>query len=251
LPAPSPTTAPKVGVGEVIEKEVKQRALPPIPTDQWDKDPNQEKWKNERAPVAIAKVKASVKGTELEQVLKGRDIKFEPRKVLERGAYGYQDQNNLVCGMAWIKDAEADPRNVWPNIAHELGGHREYGSTYASKIMDLAINKLPEAERKKWKDPKVANQLFDAFAYAETEIFAALRERRYAVPEKGAPPTYGGMRPDDNIEARLRTIEQGFPKEVGLAILIELKAKIQASPEILQRDKNYFLDAAKKHGYLL
>ena len=53
-----------------------------------------------------------------------------------------------------------NPKNVWPNIAHELGGHFEYGPAYATEIMMSALEHLPEAERKKWRTaPEVLHGL--------------------------------------------------------------------------------------------
>lgn len=249
---PAPEAAPKVGMDEVLDKEVASRAIPPIPTKEWDdlsdKDKN-EVWP-QRARTAFARIRASIKGTELEGVMAGADFEFQPRKMLERGGYAFQDGNKLVCGMSFIKDAEADPKNVWPTVAHEIGGHAAYGSTYAKKVMDKFLARLPEAERAKWTGAK-ATAFFDAFMYAETEIFAALRQRRYDIPETGPAPVNGGMGADQNIEIRLTSIDQAFPKEVGTAILLELNQRVQADNSILARDKAFFVAQAMKHGYTL
>jgi hypothetical protein len=252
-PSPSKESLPKVNVAEVVEKEVAARAVPPIPTKEWDdlSADQKKKWTDERAPQVLQRVRDSLKGTELEAVVKSARFIFEPRKMLERGGYAYEDNGNLVVGMAFIKDAEKDPKNVWPIVAHEIGGHAAYGSTYAKKVMDKVLAALPEAERKKYTGPD-ATRFFDAFLYAETEIFSALRQRKYDVPEGGeAAPVHGAIKPDDNIEIRLKGIDAAFPHEVGLAILLELNARVQADSAILPRDKKYFVEQAKKHGYAL
>jgi Domain of unknown function (DUF4157) len=250
--APPPASAPKVEIGQVLEKEVGSRAIKPIPTKEWDdlseKDKN-EVWPK-RASAAFNAIQTSLKGTELENVMKGHNFVFDPRKILERGAYAYEDRGNLVCGMTFVKDAEADPKNVWPIVAHEIGGHAAYGETYAKKIMDKFLATLPEAEKKKWTQDK-ATAFFDAYQYAETEIFSALRQRRYDVPESGPAPVHGAIKPDDNIELRLTGIDQAFPNEVGRAILLELNERVKADGMILDRDKKLFVLKVKNHGYTL
>jgi hypothetical protein len=251
-PPPAPTSAPKVGMGEVVEKEVESRKIKSLPTDAWDKLPDKAKkdWEKTRAPAAIAKIMTSIKGTELESTMKGHPIVFKPREMLVRGGYAYQDGNDLVCGMTFIQDAEKDPKNVWPLLAHEIGGHFEYGTTFASAIAKKLLAKLPEADRKTWTETKEGRTAwFDAYIYHETEIFSALRQRQYDVPVSGAPPTHGGIKPDANVDKRLRQLADAYPKEVATAILIELNRKVQASPTILDRDKKWFLAEVKKRGY--
>jgi hypothetical protein len=250
-PAPTPKTAPKVAVGEVLEKEVETRKIKPIPTAVWDKA-NQADWTGRRAPAAIAKILASIKGTELETTMKGHPIVFKPREMLVRGGYAYQDGKDLVCGMTFIEDAERDPKNVWPILAHEIGGHFEYGSPFATPIAKKLLAKLPEADRKKWTETKEGRTaFFDAYEYHETEIFSALRQRQYDVPVSGKAPTHGAITPDANIDVRLNQLAAAYPTEVVTAILIELNRKVQASSSILARDKAFFLAEVKKRGYAL
>lgn len=251
---PPPTTTPKVTTGEVVAKDVRAGALTPTPTATWDNLPAaaKDKLTKERAPAAFAKVLASIKGTELESVMKGRSLVFEPVLILRRGAYAYQAGSSLVCGVTFVEDAEKDPKNVWPLLAHEIGGHLAYGTTYASQFMARARDRLPEADRKQWTDTQEGrNRFFDAYEYNETEIFAALRQRRYDVPVTGPAPVHGAIKPDANIELRLSQMDTVFSKEVATAILDELNRKVQADVQILDRDKKFFLDQVKKHGYSL
>jgi hypothetical protein len=251
MPPPAPEAAPKVGIGDVVEKEVEKRELKPIPKKQWTdlSEKDKDDWKR-RAKAAFEKVRASIKGTELDKVLDGHDLLFDPERILDEGAYAFESGGDLHAGMSFVQDIERDPRNVWPTIAHEIGGHAAYGDTYASKVMNKFLESLPEADRKKFTGAK-ATGFFEAFQYAETEIFAALRERRYSVPETGLAPQYGGIRPDDNIELRLNGIDAAFPRAVGQAILLELNERVQADPKILARDKLYFVERVRKHGYTL
>jgi hypothetical protein len=259
---PPPAQSPKVSLGDVVAREVGSRAPPPAPTEAWTKLPDQTKnqWTLGRAPAAISAVLNSVKGTELEQVMKGHDLLFDPEFILQEGAYAARRDLDLVYGMAFVEDAERDPKNVWPVLAHEIGGHfgyatmmgAEFGtSTYAMTFVYKVLERLPEAERKRWTEGRGRQDFFTAYVYAETEIFAALRQRRYDLPASGPTPVHGAMKPDLNIETRLDSIDTAFPKEVGTAILFELNRKVQASAEILDRDKQYFLQQVQLHGYVL
>ena len=85
---------------------------------------------------------ASVAGTELETVMKGKRLKFDPKDALEQGYFGAQLGDELEVGMQWVELAEKDAKNVWPNVAHELGGHFEYGKAYATEIMSAALERM-------------------------------------------------------------------------------------------------------------
>ena len=117
--------------------------------------------------------------------------------------------------------------------------------------MTAAIELMPEADRKKWQtDPTLRKQFYETYEYPETEIFAALRERRYAEPVSGAKPVYGGMRPDQNIAWKLKIMHDNWAPEVAKAVLKVLRQKVDAYPEILDRDKKWFVEQVKKvFGY--
>jgi len=254
-----PPPAAKADIGQSLEKQVKSRALPALPTAPWDSlsDADKKRWNDDHYPRAVREIEASIKGTELEGVMKGKGWAFQPREVLLNGGYAMQDRDKLAFGMAFVKDVidpadarkPATPRNVWPIIAHEMGGHFAYGPEYAGLIMDRVLQKLPEAERKRYADPELRRQLFSSFAYAETEIFAALRQRRYDRPLSGPIPAHGAMKADDNIRIRLDQIGSGFSREVGEAILVELRWKVEADNQILDRDKAFFAQELKKRGW--
>ena len=253
-PPPVEAALPTVDVGAVVGKEVTERAIKPIATKAWDdlSAEAKKKWTDETAPKVLARLRDSLKGTELEAVAAKAKFVFEPLQMLQRGGYAFERSGDLVVGMSFINDADKDPKNVWPIVAHEIGGHAAYGSTYAKKVMDKVLASLPPAERAKYTTGPDAVGFFDAFEYAETEIFAALRQRKYDVPEGGGPaPVHGAIKPDDNIELRLKGIDDAFPHEVALAILMELNMRVQSDDKILPRDKKYFLAQVAKHGYAL
>jgi hypothetical protein len=253
-PPPKPEELPKSSMSDVVTSDAAKHALKPASTDAWTKLPKaaRDHWKDERAPAAFAKVLDSIKGTELEKVMAGHQLKFEPVKVLELGAYAYESEGTMVVGMTFVQDVEKDSKNAWALLAHEIGGHFEYGTTYSSRFMDRLRDLLPEAERKRWTDTKDGrNTFFQSYLYAETEIFSALRQRRYDVPVSGPKPVHGAMKADRMIEVRLDQIESVFHREVGRAILVGLNRKVQASSDILDRDKQFFLEEVKKRGYSL
>ena len=243
---PPPVTPPTVTVDDIIKKETRA-AEPPKPADAWTNldAKTKDDWKK-RAAAAWTKVVASVAGTELEKVVKGKSLNFVPKEALELSYFGAQVGNKLNVGMMWVELAEKDPKNVWPNVAHELGGHFEYGKAYATEIMVETLEKLPEAERKKWKtDPTLRQKFFMVYEYAETEIFAELRERRYSKPEIGTAPPNPTDEPDVDVPFQLGELKKNLHPEVAKAVVADLKRRVDASRNILERDKNFFAEQIK------
>jgi hypothetical protein len=249
---PPPAVAPKVTMEDTLEKETKKSGFSTHPADAWTKlsVAEQINW-IVRASLAWMRVFISVKGTELETVMTGKSYSFEPEYALTKGYYAWQSGSTLAFGMAFVKDAEANPKNVWPNIAHELGGHFEYGKEYAGEIMTEALKHLPEAERKKWETDEGRRMFYLRYEYPETEIFAELRERRYLKPESGTGPKPTTDDPDVDIPKQLEQIKDGMDPEVAKAVVTELKKRVDASPNILERDKKIFAEQVKKvFGYV-
>ncbi|WP_431272988.1 hypothetical protein ACQ858_12090 [Variovorax ureilyticus] len=240
---PPPVKAPKVELQDVVKKAEEEHGLPASPTTAWD-TADQPAWKK-RAAAAWASVVASVKGTELEKVAKGVTFNFDPAAALKGGFYASQSGNTLTVGMSWVQIAEQDPKNVWENLAHEMAGHLQYGTTYSSEIMDAALSSLPADERKRVIGD--SQKFFEAYQYPETEIYASLWQRRYRVPPgSGKELPSGGIHPDDNIVKRLKVMKDVLHPDVALAVLKELKRRVDANPEILQRDKDFFVLKVKE-----
>jgi hypothetical protein len=246
---PPPATAPKVELEDVVKKDVGEHSLKGSPTKEWD-EADQEKWKVDAA-AAWVKVVASVKGTELESVVKGVKFNFDPKKALEGGFYASYNSGTLTVGMSWVKLANADPKNVWENIAHEVGGHAKYGTTYSSEIMEAALSKLSSAEANRVRGD--SQKFYETYGYPETEIYASLWQRRYRVPEGGGKELpSGGIHPDINIPKRLNVMKDALHPDVAKAVLVELKRRIDENDQILKRDKDFFLAQVKKiFGYSL
>ena len=250
---PPPAVPPKVTMEETIEKETKKSGFSTHPATAWTSLSKADKkaWET-RATAVWTSILTSVKGTELETVLKGKGFAFKPEYALTNGYYAWQDGNTLAFGMSFVKDAEADVKTVWPNIAHEMGGHFEYGKEYAGEIMTEALKHLPEDQRKKWQTKEGRRMFYLRYEYPETEIFAELRERRYAKPESGPPPAkLTTDDPDLDIPRQLKQIKGGLDPTVARAVLTELKRRVDASPNILARDKEFFAEKVKEvFGYV-
>ena len=238
---------PKVDIGDVIKKDEDKHALKGGPTKEWD-DADQDAWKK-RAKAAWDSVVVSVKGTELESIAKGVTFNFDPVTALTKGYYAWQIGHTLNVGMSWVRFAEQNPKNVWENLAHEMAGHLDYGTTYASEIMKAALSTLSDADRAKF----VGNQqdFFETYEYPETEIYASLWQRRYRVPPGGGGELpSGGIHPDDNITNKLNVMKDALHPEVANAVLLELKRRVNANPQILPRDKDFYVAKVKEvFGY--
>jgi hypothetical protein len=238
-------------MSEVVTEDIKKHASSTNPTTAWTtlSAADQANWKT-RAAAAWASLVASVKGTELEKNTVGATYNFDPETALKNGWYAWQNNKTLSFGMSWVKMAELDPKNVQENLAHELGGHLEYGTTYGSEIMSAAIDLMPAADRDKWR--KDSQKFFEAYEYPETEIYSAIRQLRYTDPLTGPKPSSGGIDPYANVPKRLNGMKDVLQPDVAKAVLIELKRRIDASPEILQRDKDYYVAQVKAiFGYSL
>lgn len=244
---PPPPTPPKVELEDVVKKDVGEHSLKANPTKEWD-EADQDKWKKDAA-AAWTSVVASVKGTDLESVVKGVTFVFDPKKAFEGGFYASHYNGTLTVGMSWVRLANQDPKNVWENIAHEVGGHAKYGTTYSSEIMEAALATLPSAEAKRVRGN--SQKFYETYGYPETEIYASLWQRRYRVPVGGGKELpSGGVHPDINIPNKLHVMQDALAPEVAKAALMELKRRIDQNDQILQRDKDFFLAKVKEiFGY--
>jgi hypothetical protein len=184
----------------------------------------QRNWRR-RAADAIAVVTASVRGTDLEPILSRSELVFEPAEAERNNAYAYVvGANRLFFGTGWVEDAEENPRNVWQSIAHELGGHEDFGSTWSWEIMQAAIARLTPEERREALG--AANSLFSAYGYLETEIYAELRELPHRIP------TSGGDQPETDVRDKLTKIREAFGPDVGRQIALRLYYRVMDDPRV-------------------
>ncbi len=178
------------GAGATIKKTTDTTGYGGTPSTFNDlPEDTQASWRR-RAAAAVAKVRKSVVGTDLEDIVKRCGFRFEPVEIERLNAYAYvSGKDTLFFGMSWIRDAEADPRYVWQSVSHELGGHEDFGETWSWEIMKASVANLTPAEKR--VAFQSANSLFSAYGYLETEIYAELRELPYRVAGSS------GDRPDD------------------------------------------------------
>ena len=246
---PPPATAPTVDLADVTNKDADKHALPASPTADWDSVADKPAWEADAKKV-IESVVASVKGTEIEPSLTGLTIEATPERALKEGYYAKFSprDHKILVSMSWIALAKKNPKNVWENIVHEGGGHRAYGGTYSSEIMEAALSKLPAAQVEKIKGKEGSQErrkYFEAYGYPETEIYSAVWQRRYQHPESGNAPETGGIDTDENIVKRLNVMKDVLEPTVMVAVLKELKRRIDANAQILPRDRKFFVDTVK------
>lgn len=189
----------------------------------------QAQWRH-RAEVAIARVTVSVRGTDLEPILSRGKLVFDPEDAERNNAYAYVvGENELYFGRGWVEDAEADPRTVWQSIAHELGGHEEFGATWSWEIMRATLDRLTPEERREALSG--VNSVYSAYGYLETEIYAELRELPYRIP------TSGGDLPSEDVQKELRRIRDAFGPDVGRQIVLRLYYRVLGDPRVSESSR--------------
>lgn len=228
-----------VDAGEVIKSTVQSTGYGGSKStwDDLDKDA-QDAWR-ERAAKAIAKVTASVAGTQLEQILKRGELVFIPEEAEKLNAYAYvSGKNKLYFGRGWVRDAEKGEDRVWQSIAHELGGHEEFGDTWSWQIMQAALARLTPEERA--KATSGGNSVYSSYGYLETEIYAELRELPHRVPGSG------GDKPEDDVPKELRRIKEAYSETVALQIVIRLYYRVAVDPRVSDTAKKLLMESAQK-----
>ncbi len=184
-----------------------------------------------RASEAIANVTASVRGTDLEPILSRGRLVFEPEQAERLNAYAYVSGNNeLYFGRDWVTNAEQNPRNVWQSIAHELGGHEEFGITWSWEIMRATLQRLTPEERRLALSS--ANSVYSAYGYLETEIYAELRELPFRIS------TSGGDLPSADVPKELRRIRDAFGLDIGRQIVLRLYYRVIGDPRVSDSAKS-------------
>lgn len=203
-----------------------------------------------RAREAIAAVILSVRGTELEPILARGELVFEPAEAERLNAYAYVvGEDKLYFGRGWVEDAEIDPRSVWQSIAHELGGHEEFGATWSWEIMRATLRGLTPAERR--EAFASVNSVYSAFGYLETELYAELRE----LPHRTAGS--GGDAPSADVPKQLTRIRDAFGPAVGRQIVLRLYYRVLGDPRISESARRLLFDSLQSvfslfpHGEVL
>jgi len=238
-PPPDKPDAPPANAGAVIKKTTDTTGYGGSKATWNDlSDEKKKDWK-ERAKKAIKKVKESVRGTDLEPILSRGELVFIPEEAEKLNAYAYvSGVNKLYFGRDWVTDAEADPKNVWQSIAHELGGHEEFGETWSWEIMQGTMKKLTPEEKKAMMGS--GNSFYSAYGYLETEIYAELRELPHRVAGSG------GDLPKNDVPKELGRIKDAFGPEVGKQIAMRLYYRIMDDPRIEEFARRLLYDSIQK-----
>lgn len=208
-----------------------------LPEDQ------QRDWRG-RAAAVFRELRTSVQGTELEDILRRSRLRFDPEGAERLGtrpgseAYAFvRGTNVLHVGRSWVRDAEENIRNVWQSIAHELGGHEEFGLTWSWEIMRASLRQLTEAERREALG--ATQSLFSAYGYLETELYAELRELPYRLP------TSGGDRPSVDVPRQLRRLLNAFGPRVARTIVARFYYRVVQDPRISEQSRRFLYQSVQ------
>ncbi|GIG61620.1 hypothetical protein Lfu02_59920 [Longispora fulva] len=179
----------------------------------------QARWR-QRFTVALSRVEAALPA-DLRRVLAGAragggGIEFDPQAVEENSAYAMNTGNiRLRVGKDWLLAAEHSPASVFENIAHELGGHRDYGTELTWDIMTDATSPAERAAAAAGGRP-----LYTAYGYLENELYAELRELPHRTPDSQ------GDEPEQDVPRQLRQIQAGFAPGVAAVVVRAFRRRI-------------------------
>ena len=162
----------------------------------------------------------------------GGGIIFDPDKVEELDAFAFNQGNKLVVGKDWLESAEKDKSDVYDNIVHELGGHREYGDEASWDIMKGVLAALSASDRATAEGG--AQSPYSAYGYMETELYSELREYPYRT--KGSQTD----NPEDDVEEQLKNIKIAFEPTVAEAIVRGFRRRLQLDKRVSGKSKRLF-----------
>ena len=137
-----------------------------------------------------------------------------------------------------VKDVEENVRNVWQSIAHELGGHDEFGFTWSYQIMRATARQLNAEERREVFG--TVHSLYSAYSYLETELYAELHDFEYRLP------TSGGDRPQLGVRRLLRRILAAFGSTVGREIIVRFYYWVLGDVRITPASRRFLYDAVQR-----
>jgi hypothetical protein len=229
-------------VGEYIKGEAAKRGYGGTTPTWWSSltKTKQDERKKKFAEV-VAKIRADAP-KELKAVINaaeaaGGGIEFNPDKAEELGAFGVNIKDKLIVGKKWLETAEHKIEDVYDNISHELGGHREYGATASWDIMKGVLAALTAAERTTASSGK--KKPYTAYGYMETEIYAELREYPYQTEGSRSD------NPVDDVENQLEKIKLAFEWTVAVAIVRGFRRRVQLDSKVSSKSRELLDDKIK------
>ncbi len=226
----------KGGAGKTIKRRVDKTGYGGSKS-KWANlsDDKKKEWR-EKADKAIRMVTTSVKGTDLEPILARSKLVFAPKDAEENNAYAYvRGVNELYFGTKWVKHALLNPVSVHQSIAHELGGHDEFGDTWSWQIMQGSLGQLTDKEKR--EAFKGGNSVYSAYGYLETEIYAELRELPYRVKGSGGDRPYDTKKRIGDVHEKQARIKGAFGPVVGKQIVIRLYYRVMRDPRVTDEAK--------------
>ncbi|MBW2737237.1 MAG: DUF4157 domain-containing protein [Deltaproteobacteria bacterium] len=262
---PVDTSKVKGDPKSAIKKSVDKVTKPDAPTKPWDDEVAKDKGKSylNKAKTAIQNVKTTAasqatsdpeKYAYIVYLLKRTKPTFTAKiaiETLKKKWFAVVDGSKFKVSMAWIDLAHSDPRNVFPNIAHEIGGHLYYGKEITGEVSDELFEDDKDLREKFRGTKKKTQNYYDAFVYPETEIFAELVERRYVEADAtGFKPKSGTDVPDTDIPNRLKMLKKNWHPEIRKKVCEKLVAKARKHPSIRKKDLQFLLSQIKAElGY--
>ncbi len=245
-------------VRDQLQDTVNKGTPPKKPTARWDAIADKPAYLTAaRATLAslLVAAKADAKFKDLQTLLEGQapEITEESiKKCLTRGWYAYHSGSKFLVSMSFIDHVKIDARNVFPIVAHEIGGHAEH-KNFQAEIADEMLDGLDKSLRDSLVgDDDKRQDFFMTYKYQTTEIYSAVRQRRYEVGISGFTPQHGAITAAKNIPLRLQQIKDRWHPDVARAILVDLLKQLVANKEIRDEDITFLSGQIKKvMGYSL
>lgn len=168
----------------------------------------------------------------------GGGIVWDPDECEENDAFAVNQGDKLSVGKDWLESAEKKRRDVYDNVVHELGGHRQYGDEASWDIMKGVLAALSSADRTAAEGG--AQSPYTAYGYMESEAYAELREYPYRTK---------GSQTDDpvtNVEEQLTNIKIAFQPTVAEAIVRGFRRRLQLDARVSRKSKRLFDKTAER-----
>ena len=231
-------------IGEYLQGKAKKHGYGGKEPTQWLGFTKKEKkrWE-QRFRACVKKVKKTapedIKALIRDAEKKGGGFKWDPKGCEEMGGFAYNDgASALGVGTSWVVAVEKDAKATFGNVAHELGGHGEYGRDNQSwGIISEVLDGLPADEQAKARSD--GNSLYSTYGYMETEVFAELREQEYVVQNN---PT---DKPVNDVPKQLRKMKELFTPKLAEALVRGLWRRVQASSSITPEAVELFKKSVK------
>ena len=179
----------------------------------------------------------------VKRYLSSTAIVLDPGGIETRGAtvIAFASSGRIHVGLDWIAATDptvirggvaGNPENGLANIAHEVFGHPDFGSGLAPGLIRGAAPGVPGVDvstTEGWKD------VYDGFAYFETEIYAELREYDHL------GPVSLGDDPETNIRDMLGELRAGWNATVARAIVVGLNERFRLDPRVSDRARAMYV----------